>query len=131
MCVRSFGVSLDIGYWYLASVVFWTEGEGVVDGLMDPYIATLILTVICAETISVDTFITPEESKRNRWVSILRIKYTWQKGKVALDSLSSAKSFLLRLLTTICFKNYSIIFIDISVQLRRLKHSQFAQNREI
>ena len=85
--------------------------------------------------------------KQFQWILLLpRKKVKWElmgfhsanqihmaERKVALDSLSAAKSFLLRhsLLTAICFKNYSIIFIDISVQLRRLKHLQFAQNREI
>ena len=66
MCVRSFGVSLDIGFG-VSCILDWWGGGGRLfnESLFLIYIATLILTVtvICAETISVDTFITPEESK--------------------------------------------------------------------
>ena len=54
-----------------------------------------------------------------------------RKEKSPLILYPLPKVFFIEALTTICFKNYSIIFIDIYVQPRRLKHSQFAQNREI
>ena len=112
-------------------------GGGLFNGsLFLIYIATLILTVtvICAETISVDTLITPEESKMaTDGFPFCESNTHGRKESRPWFSISCQKFFLLRhsLLTTICFKNYSIIFIDISVQLWRLRHSQFAQNREI